>query len=168
MGLADEGKEGCGFAGGEDGVVEEAYDAEADDAGYGNPQTKALAACAAEGCYLRFFGRDIHRLDHKQVVVERHDCVDQRDKHEDVDCNRALVDGRGEDEEFAEESGKRGDTCEREHGEHHGACQPGVGLGKTVVVGDVYQTGFVFNSSDYAEGGEVGEDVDEDVVHHGR
>ncbi len=71
-------------------------------------RAKRSEACGAEGRHGTLLGRDIHGLDNEEIVVERDDGVDQGDEHEDVDRYRTLREGRGEDEELAEESGERG------------------------------------------------------------
>ena len=81
---AGEGEQGGGVAGGDDAVVEVAYDAKADDACDTDPESYTLGACAAECGDLRLFRRDVHGLHYKQIVVERHDGVDKGDEHQYV------------------------------------------------------------------------------------
>ena len=163
---ANEGEEGGGGGGFEDGVVEEAYDTEGHDAEHANPQAEAFGASTAERGYLRFLGGDVHCLYNKEIVVKRYDCVDKGNEHQHIDCHGALVYGRREDEELAEESCKRWYTGEGEHGKHHRAGQPRVGFRQAVVVGHRHFAGLVLDGSNHTEGGKVGEDVDEDIVHH--
>ena len=62
---------------------------------------------------------DEHCLNHKQIVVERHDGVNQRNEHKHIDGNAAGVACTHKDEELAEEACKRWNTGKREHGKHH-------------------------------------------------
>ena len=93
-------------------IVEAADNAEEDDAGYGNPHCHTLGACRLECGNDRFVIAEEHCLDHEEIVEERHDGVDQRYQHKDVDCYGSLLESSGEDEELAEESGEGGYTCQ--------------------------------------------------------
>ena len=147
-------------------VVYGAYDAEQQDAADGNHEAEALGECRAESFDLTRLFADIHCLDHQKIVVQGNDGVDEGDEHQYVDCNAALVDGCGEDEEFAEEACEGRDAGEGEHGQHHCKRQSGIGLGQSAVVINGYLAGEVLDGGDDAEGCEVGEDVYQNVIHH--
>ena len=103
------------------------------------------AECAHCHCYALAASRlecgdnaivltDKHCLHYKQIIVERHDCVDQRNKYKHVDCNRTGLKRTHKDEELAEEACKRRNTGKREHSKHHGECKARIGLVESVVV----------------------------------
>ncbi len=104
---------------------------------------------------------DEHGLDNPQVVVERDDGVQQGDEDEDVE---SLFGGGGKDEEFAEEAGERGYSRQGEQRQHHDDAEARVGGVQSVVVVDGDLSAAVLHDGDDAEGGEVGQHVDEDVV----
>ena len=92
--------------------VEEWHDTDEDDADYTYQKGDALGERALEWRNNAIVLVNKHCLHHEEVVVERHDGVNQCDEHKDIHRNRAGLQCRGEDKEFAKESCKRRDTCQ--------------------------------------------------------
>ena len=71
--------------------VDAACDAYEDYAECAYHHCYTLAACRLECGDNAIVLTDKHCLHHKQIVVERHDCVNQRYEHKYIDCNRYCV-----------------------------------------------------------------------------
>ena len=140
----------------EDFVVEAADDAEENYSGYCPPHSDALGASRFESGNDRFVIAEEHGFDHKQIVEERHDGVDQRYQYEYIESNRCgSAQCAGKDKEFREESGKGRNTSQREHGKHHYETQVGIALIKTAIVCHIKLACGIFDCLNNAESGKV-------------
>ena len=108
--------------------IDAACETNEDNAEHAHKDGDTLAHMALECSNGLVVGVDKHCLYHKQIVVKRNNSVNQRNEHQHIQCNRTALQCRAEDEELAKESGKRWNTCQREHGKCHGKRQFRVSL----------------------------------------
>ena len=146
--------------------VDAAYQTNKDDAEGAYPKACCLGPVRFELWYRTLVLADKHRLNYQQIVVERDDGVDQRNEDENIDCHATRLRCAHKDEELAEEACKWWDATKREHSKHHHEGEPGIGLEQAVVVVGSNLACLALYHGNHAKGGEVAEDVNQDVVHH--
>lgn len=141
-------------------IVDAAYKTHKNDAGNANPHAETLGAGRAESSDgTRLLIVDEHGLNNEQIVVERHNGVDQRYEHKYVKGHRTGSNTGRENEKLAEETRKRRNTGKREHGKHHRERQLGVSRIQVVVRVHIDTSGLVLYRRDNTESGKIGEYV---------
>ena len=143
-------------------TVEAAHQAGHDDSCHTHQQARTRQAVGTEGRHGAVARGDVHGLHHQQVVVERDDGVDQRQKHHQPVSG---MEGRGKHEELREESGKGRDARQREERERHAEGQARIGLVESRIGGAAGLAARVLlDGADDAEHRKVGRYVDNHVI----